>query len=105
VDCLHGPLECAGNIHQLCVKRYAPDDWWHFVHCNNFQGKENVGKPETAFTCAKSAGIDWETSGVGQCAGLDGSGKGAEGVRLLHESIKVAEEMGLEYDALSISRH
>ncbi|THV08583.1 hypothetical protein K435DRAFT_814965 [Dendrothele bispora CBS 962.96] len=96
VDCLHGPLECAGNVHQLCVKRYAPDDWWHFVHCNNFQGKDNIGTPGTAFKCAKSVGIDWETSGVGECAGLDGSGKGAEGVRLLHESIVVAEELGLE---------
>ena len=32
---------------------YAPfQRWWNFVHCQNFQGRYEVGKPETALKCA-----------------------------------------------------
>ncbi|KAF5393670.1 hypothetical protein D9757_000043 [Collybiopsis confluens] len=112
--CLHGPEECAGNVHQLCAAEYTPlDNWWEFVNCNNYQGRnkaclsytlpwtyidfrQQIGLPETAKQCAHIAQIDWETSGVGECAGLDGSGRGTEGVNLLHKSILLGKTMGLE---------
>lgn len=70
-----------------------------------------IGLPDTARKCAHTAQIDLETSGVGECAGLDASGKGAEGgefvsdspeaklsilVRLLHKSVALGKTMGLE---------
>lgn len=37
--CMHGPEECAGNVHQLCAQKYSPlANWWEFVNCNNYQG-------------------------------------------------------------------
>ena len=93
---MHGPEECAGNVQQLCVNKYAPfKNWWEFVMCQNYQGREYVGEPEVALRCANTAGIDWATSGAGQCAGLDGSGKGPEGVALLKESILLTEQMNV----------
>ncbi|KAI0353532.1 hypothetical protein OH77DRAFT_1591235 [Trametes cingulata] len=97
VTCKHGPIECAGNVHELCAIRYAPTQrWWSFVQCLNFKGKDEIGRPETALQCAKATELDWENSGVGACAGLDGSGKGEEGVRLLQQSVTSAQEMGIE---------
>ena len=88
VTCKHGPVECAGNVQELCAQKYAPfGRWWEFVQCQNFQGRYEVGKPETALKCAKAAQLDWENSGVGACAGLDGDGKAEEGVRLLQENV------------------
>lgn len=93
---MHGPEECAGNVQQLCVARYSTQgQWWSFIQCQNFGGREGVGKPEVALRCAKVAQIDWETSGAGQCAGLDGSGKGAEGVRLLHDSVRLGQDLNI----------
>ena len=86
----------AGNVQQLCVKKYAPDQWWSFVHCQDYQGKAKIGQPDIALKCAKIAKIDWEESGVGECAGLDGSGRGQEGVELLKESVKVSKTLGIE---------
>jgi len=66
VSCMHGPEECAGNVQQLCVNKYAPfKNWWEFVICQNYQGREVIGGPEVALKCANTAGIDWETSGTG----------------------------------------
>jgi len=97
VSCMHGPEECAGNVQQLCVKQYAPfNNFWEFVKCQNYQGRENVGTPEVALQCAKTAGIDWEVSGAGQCAGLDGSGKASEGVALLRTSTLLGHKLGIQ---------
>lgn len=98
VTCKHGPAECAGNVHELCAMKYAsPSAFWEFVQCQNYQGIDKVGQPETALKCASTAQIDWVNSGVGDCAGLDGSGKAAEGVLLLQNSVNVTEELGIEY--------
>jgi hypothetical protein len=55
------------------------------VQCQNFQGRDNIGTPETALNCANAAGIDWENGKAGQCAGKDG--RGAEGIQLLQQSV------------------
>ncbi|KAI0939272.1 hypothetical protein AcV5_000737 [Taiwanofungus camphoratus] len=97
VTCKHGPEECAGNVHELCVMKYAPMfQFWEFVQCQNYQGSEKIGLPETALQCANTAKIDWEPSGAGACAGLDGSGKAAEGVKLLQNSVRKSKEMGIQ---------
>ncbi|KAF8640068.1 hypothetical protein AX17_001309 [Amanita inopinata Kibby_2008] len=96
VRCMHGPQECAGNVQQLCVAKYAsPGSWWEFIRCQNYQGRGKVGQPEPALKCAIAAKIDWESSGASQCAGPDGSGKGAEGIRLLQEDVILSQKLGI----------
>ncbi|KAJ7180075.1 hypothetical protein C8R43DRAFT_971527 [Mycena crocata] len=95
ITCLHGPGECAGNVQQLCAAKYS-SKWWEFVRCQNYQGRAQVGVPAVALKCAKTAGIDWEESGVGNCAGMDGSGKGSEGVELLRNSLLTGKALGIE---------
>ena len=93
---MHGPEECAGNVQQLCVNKYAPfENWWEFVICQNYQGRQHIGEPDVALKCANTAGIDWEKSGAGECAGLDGSGKGS-GVALLKESVLLTEQLNVK---------
>jgi len=97
VECMHGPDECAGSVQQLCVAKYTnPREWWSFVRCQNYQGRDQVGTPEVALKCARAVGIDWVEGGAGNCAGLDGSGKGAEGVKLLQESVQATKALGIE---------
>lgn len=80
------------------MAKYATkEQWWGFVQCQNFEGRESVGRPEVALKCANAVQIDWETSGVGRCAGLDGKGKGSEGVRLLHKSVRLGQSLQITY--------
>lgn len=87
VTCMHGQEECAGNVQELCAAKYHPtSEWWSFVQCQNFQGRDNIGTPSTALNCANAAGIDWENGKAGQCAGKDG--RGTEGIQLLQQSVQ-----------------
>jgi len=96
VTCMHGKDECIGNIQELCAAKHTPlAQWWQFVQCQNEQGRYKVGLPEVAFQCAKEAGIDWESSGVGQCAGSDAKGKTEEGISLLQESVRATQALGV----------
>lgn len=90
VKCMHGPKECAGNVQQLCVAKYSPSSWWEFVRCQNFEGRKRIGRPALALKCAAAVNINWEKSEVGECVGRDGSGKGAEGIKLLQESVALS---------------
>ncbi|KAF8076375.1 hypothetical protein FPV67DRAFT_1405948 [Lyophyllum atratum] len=97
VKCMHGVEECAGNVQQLCVAKHEPSSvWWQFVQCQNYEGRDKIGTPDLALKCAKTVGIDWENSEAGRCAGLDGSGKGSEGVALLKESVALAHKLGIK---------
>ena len=95
---MHGADECAGNVQQLCVAKYElPSIWWEFVQCQNYEGRDSIGRADVALKCAKAAGIDWETSRAGECAGIDGSGKGDEGVNLLKRSVALGRKLGIEW--------
>ncbi|KAI6105591.1 hypothetical protein F5141DRAFT_1006319 [Pisolithus sp. B1] len=95
VTCLHGMEECAGNVHELCVAKYHPTpEWWSFLHCENFQGRAQVGLPDTAVKCAEVAGFQWENDRARECAG--DNGQGHEGVRLLQESVKTSMQLGIK---------
>ncbi|KAH8118686.1 hypothetical protein DFH11DRAFT_1568690 [Phellopilus nigrolimitatus] len=97
VTCLHGPEECAGNVQELCATKYLDQkQWWAYLKCQNFNGRGKVGNPDIALKCADTAKFDWLESGVGKCAGEDGSGKGEEGVGLLQESVRNSKELGIE---------
>jgi len=96
VTCPHGPGECAGNVQQLCVAKHTPlSTWWEFVMCQNYQGRDMIGRSDVALRCGRTVKIDWQGSAIGQCAGKDGSGTGKEGVRLLRESIYFADSLGI----------
>lgn len=100
VTCRHGRDECAGNVQQLCAAKYTPmRTWWEFVTCQNYEGKDRIGRPDVALKCARTAKIDWDGSEVGRCAGMDGSGTGKEGVRLLQENVKSTKALGIMYVA------
>ena len=92
---MHGLEECAGNVHELCVAKYHPtSEWWPFLQCQNFRGRDQIGLPETAASCAATAGFEWETDQASQCAGTDGQGE--EGVKLHQESVQNSIELGIE---------
>lgn len=96
VTCMHGQEECAGNVQELCAAKYHPtSEWWSFVQCQNFQGRDNIGTPETALNCANAAGIDWENGKAGQCAGKDG--RGTEGIQLLQQSVNDSIAAEIQY--------
>jgi len=92
VTCMHGPYECAGNVHELCVISRFPDQrtWWPFVNCLNYNGREQIGKEGTARKCAGVVGIDWEESGVGACV------DGLEGSELLRDSVRNTTAIGIQ---------
>lgn len=95
---MHGPGECAGNVQELCAfKHLDQSQSWAYLKCQNFFGRHKVGEPDNALKCADTAKFDWMESGVGVCAGEDGSGKGEEGVQLLKESVQRSDELGIEY--------
>lgn len=97
VKCMHGPLECAGNVHELCaVKHLEQSQWWNFLQCLNYQGRNKIGISDTAFQCAKVASFDWSDSGMAKCVGEDGSGKAEEGVQMLKESVQVSSKLGIK---------
>lgn len=96
VSCMHGPDECAGNVQELCAFKYLPQQqWWSYVQCQNYNGRDKIGTPDVALSCANTAKFSWEESGVGECAGPSGDGKGEEGVELLKESVQTSELLGI----------
>jgi len=97
VTCMHGPDECAGNVQELCAAAHLPQQqWWNYLQCQNFYGRSKIGTPDIALKCANTADFSWEDSGVGGCAGIDGAGKGAEGVHLLKESVLNSQALGIQ---------
>ena len=66
------------------------------MQCLNYKGLDQVGNPDPALKCSETAGFDWEESGVGECAGLSGDGKGKEGIELLRESVEHTKSLGVE---------
>lgn len=90
---MHGVGECVGNVQQLCAAKYSPR-WWDFIQCSNSHGRYQVGVPDVTLECAKQVGLDWEGSGVGRCAGLDG--KSREGIELLQESVALAKSLEIQ---------
>jgi Gamma interferon inducible lysosomal thiol reductase (GILT) len=89
---MHGPEECAGNVHELCVAKYTASSsvWWPFLLCLNHQGRNRIGTETGAKHCAELTNIDWVGSGIEACV------KGSEGPRLLRESAAYTEELGVK---------
>ncbi|EJU06576.1 hypothetical protein DACRYDRAFT_19671 [Dacryopinax primogenitus] len=91
VTCKHGPQECAGNIHELCmISRVPQTKWWPYVICLNFMGKDKIGLGETAKRCAEVVSVDWVESGIEACV------DGLEGSDLLRESVRNTTALGIE---------
>ena len=81
---LHGESEVEGNIYQLCVKKYNPENFWPYLECQN----KNYQDLKSSFeSCANQVGIGFET--IKNCAG------GEEGTELLKISLAKAQELNV----------
>lgn len=88
MTCRHGPAECTGNIHELCVASLYPSraHWWSFVQCSNAHGRLEVGKEEVSKECALAGGLNWQK--IEDCIA-------EEGEALLKASIVQTERLGI----------
>lgn len=94
VRCSSDWLDCAGNVQQLCVHKYASQQqWWDFVMCQNRAGKAEIGRLKTAQKCAIAAKIPWEI--IRDCAGPDADGIDEEGAQLLLQNAQDTVEQGI----------
>ncbi|CAO1637317.1 unnamed protein product [Parajaminaea phylloscopi] len=99
VRCMHGPQECWGNIHQLCVQHtlrpsragkdfdlspsQAQRKVWDFVQCQNYDGPGAIGKVGLVQQCLSTVkGPRWEEDGVRECV------EGPLGKQLLQQSVR-----------------
>ncbi|WVR06078.1 hypothetical protein IAU60_003106 [Kwoniella sp. DSM 27419] len=70
VSCKHGPLECTGNAHQLCLYTHLPlKEFVAVVDCQNYYSSfpGDIGTLRSVKQCVKAVGIDWDDSGIGRC--------------------------------------
>lgn len=84
-DSLHGQTEVDGNIIQLCAMKHESEDYAYMdmIVCMD-ETYRNI--PNNWEACADEAGLDVDT--LRECY------EGDEGVQLLEESIKRADEVG-----------
>ncbi|KAG0237105.1 hypothetical protein BGW41_000273 [Actinomortierella wolfii] len=84
VTCMHGPTECAGNVQELCFKKYNPDYrvWFFFVNALNAFQPWRIGDIEYAREIAVKIGAASNFDAVARCAQSD------EGHQLHVESVR-----------------
>ncbi|KAL0949976.1 hypothetical protein HGRIS_009990 [Hohenbuehelia grisea] len=98
VKCMHGKAECEGNIQQLCVAKHSPQsNWWNFLQCQNYQGRNTISDLKKAEECAKSANVPWKDK-VEACIGMADreGGRVPEGITLLQESVRLSYDLDIE---------
>ena len=110
MTCKHGPQECLGNAHELCLTSHLPlEHWYPTLACLNYQSPfpGDIGQARLARQCVEAAKVDWWESGVGQCilghkarkddgkqAEKDGK-IGKEALGLLKENVRLTEKKGV----------
>jgi len=96
VTCMHGSQECQGNVQELCAinRSQSQEDWWQFVQCLNYEGKDQVGDKALAERCAGVASIPWDDEDGRK--GMKGCVEGDEGKELLKASVRRSKDMGIE---------
>ncbi|ODN77992.1 hypothetical protein L202_05081 [Cryptococcus amylolentus CBS 6039] len=115
VECKHGPKECVGNAHQLCLIQHLSgqgggkgvEEWFGGVECMNFPSDwpERVGEIAEVERCAKASGA-WdrvESCIVGSESEQGDAQKGEDGLyltkeatKLLRDNVKKTEEAGVK---------
>jgi Gamma interferon inducible lysosomal thiol reductase (GILT) len=99
VTCMHGVEECRGNVQELCAMHVADtqEDWWNFVQCLNFEGREDVGDPGLAERCAGLTYVPWydETDGARTRTGIKSCAEGQQGKDLLKASVIQTQRLGI----------
>lgn len=99
VTCKHGVQECRGNVQELCAMKLAnrQQDWWNFVQCLNFEGKEDVGNPVLAERCAGLSYVPWnDMHGNTTRRGIRSCVYSLEGRELLEASVEQSQRLGIE---------
>ncbi|KAK0522409.1 hypothetical protein OC834_006294 [Tilletia horrida] len=106
-SCLHGDIECAGNVHQLCVANalrperagrdfdlspsQAQQKWYDVVLCMNY-AKARIGEESLIQECLKTVhgAPSWDgAGGIGECV------HGKQGTKLLLDSIAQSDKLGI----------
>ncbi|GAA5954451.1 hypothetical protein JCM10213_003049 [Rhodosporidiobolus nylandii] len=114
VQCMHGDLECRGNVQQLCAAKHwatasgeregeiaemvgglkekqGYEEWWNFVQCLNYGDTSEIGTDKKARECARVVKRDYSPT-LSTCIG-PASHPGAEGRALLLASLREAEKL------------
>ncbi|GAA5910110.1 hypothetical protein JCM6882_006519 [Rhodosporidiobolus microsporus] len=107
VTCMHGALECRGNVQQLCAAKYWNDPGRkdpkdveqeeesaeeEFVQCINYGETSSIGTDRKAKECAKIVGREW-TDALTACT--DPSTR-SEGSHLLLSSVREAKKLEVQ---------
>jgi hypothetical protein len=92
VECKHGPMECMGNILELCAARLYPDpkQYLGFVMCLT-RDYEDIPERALLEDCALEHGLDFER--LNHCASTDDGGLG---MGYLRESVKRSMAAGVD---------
>ncbi|GAA5872462.1 hypothetical protein JCM1840_006069 [Sporobolomyces johnsonii] len=112
VSCMHGELECKGNVQQLCaIEHWGKEvnktnegdaelrttrqekkwgDWWDFIQCMNYGPRSRIGDRAAAKECASVVGRDWNDE-MHRCVATNGT----EGAHLLRHSLRAAQSLGI----------
>ncbi|KAK4685793.1 hypothetical protein P7C73_g4352, partial [Tremellales sp. Uapishka_1] len=99
LKCKHGPLECIGNAHQLCLQQHLPlETFYAVLSCMDFTTPfpDQIGSLELTKHCAEIAGVNWDESGVGRCIEGKKGKLGKEAKRALWLNAKRTRETGVE---------
>ncbi|KAG1671369.1 hypothetical protein FOA52_002979 [Chlamydomonas sp. UWO 241] len=91
--CKHGPIECAGNVQQLCVQMHAPAALWPFVRCQD-ASPQDIGEPPLAKKCLDEVAAlvsDKESYNCMSCF------KDGEGASLLAASGRKTRDLGVRW--------
>lgn len=84
---LHGDPEVQGDIVQLCVKKYAEENYLRIISCMN---ESSSDIPDNWEGCANSASL---TKSITNIDGIKACYEGEEGKELLKENMKKANEL------------
>ncbi|GAA5841603.1 hypothetical protein JCM11251_004229 [Rhodosporidiobolus azoricus] len=118
VTCMHGELECRGNVQQLCARKYWAElkeepeahfgehgnteatraekqtweDWWNFIQCINYGETASIGTEHKAKECARIVRREWSDD-LTRCTAPTTR---SEGSQLLLSSVREAKKLGVQ---------
>jgi glutaredoxin len=87
---LHGNAEAVEDARQLCIMKYAPERYWHYVSAFNAQCYPVWNNAGQLAACRKNVTV---AAGISEAV-IDNCANGSEGTGLLKEDAKRVEATG-----------